>query len=286
MTVDHELRFGPQLVTTATGSLRAALMISPSQRIETVAPLPGEPGAVFARALEQHATLQKKLEYFGVATTVIAARGSDPYEPAVGDTAIVFEDGAAMMRLTPLTRRAEVDRMEAEFAVLDVPLAGRIAAPALLDGNDVLLAGETAFVGVPSISSGPAARGNQLGRDGFRELARAHGYRRIVEVKLAEGVRALRAVAGAAASDTIVVGAGKVDLDAFDGYRTIVLERGEELAAGVLPLGDRHVVAEIRFRTALSSMRRAGIAVEALDLYEFTKLGLTPSMLALALRRE
>ena len=38
--------------------------------------------------------------------------------------------------------------------------------------------------------------------------------------------------------------------------------------------------------TALSIMRRAGITVEAIDLYEFTKLGLTPSMLTLALRRE
>jgi dimethylargininase len=254
-------------------------MIAPSPKIETAAPLIGEPGAVYARALEQHAILRNRLQYFGVETTVVEPCGADPYEPAVGDTAVVFEDGAALMRLTPLARRAEVDRMEAEFPILDIPLAGHIAAPGLLDGTDVLLAGETAFVGVQT------ARGNQLGRDGFRELARGHGYR-VVEVKLADGVRALRAVAGAAASDTIVVGADKVDLDAFEGFRTIVLERGEEQAAGVLPLDDRHVVAEIRFRTALLTMRRAGITVEALDLYEFTKLGLTPSMLALALRRE
>jgi dimethylargininase len=285
MTVHHELRFGPRLVTTATGQLRAALMIAPSPRIETAAPLIGEPGAIYARALEQHAMLRKRLEYFGVDTTVVEPCGADPYEPAVGDTAVVFEDGASLMRLTPLARRAEVDRMEAEFATLDVPLAGHIAAPGLLDGTDVLLAGATAFVGVSSTTSGQAARGNQLGRSGFRELAHAHGYR-VVEVKLAEGVRALRAVAGAVASDTIVVGADKVDLDAFHGFRTIVLERGEEQAAGVLPLGDRHVVAEIRFRTALLTMRRAGITVEALDLYEFTKLGLTPSMLVLVLRRE
>ena len=54
----------------------------------------------------------------------------------------------------------------------------------------------------------------------------------------------------------------------------------------MLALDERHVIAEIRYRTALASMRRAGITVEALDLYEFTKLGITPSMLALALRRE
>ena len=65
-----------------------------------------------------------------------------------------------------------------------------------------------------------------------------------------------------------------------------MLERGEELAAGVLCLGERHVLADIRYRTALARMRRAGITVESIDLYEFTKLGIAPSMLALALKRE
>ena len=168
--------------------------------------------------------------------------------------------------------------MEAQFAKMDVPLAGHIAAPSLLDGNDVILAGQTAFVGV-------GARGNQLGRSGFAQLASAHGYR-VVEVKLAEGVPALRAVAGAVSAETIVIGTGKADLEAFSGFRTIELELGEAQAAGVLVLSDDHVIAEIRFRTALASMRRAGVRVESIDLYEFTKLGLTPSMLTLALRRE
>ena len=161
---------------------------------------------------------------------------------------------------------------------MDVPLAGHIAAPAFLDGNDVLLAGSSAFVGVGS-------RGNQLGRSGFAHLARAHGYR-VVEVKLGDGVPALRAVAGAVAKDTIVLGADKANPEAFDGFRTIRLELGEAQAAGVLPLDDGHVLADLRFRTALSAMERAGVTVEAIDLYEFTKLGLTPSMLTLALRRE
>lgn len=277
MTAHYGVQFGPRLVTTPTGRLQAALLVQPSPEIESAAPLIGEPGAVYARALEQHNVLRTTLEYFGVKTTVVESRGADPYETAAADAAVAFEDGAVLMRLTPLSRRAEVDRMQAEFARLDVPVAGHISAPGLLDGNDILLAGSTAFVGVGS-------RGNQLGRSGFAGLARAYGYR-VVEVKLGDGVRALRAVAGAAASDTIVVGTGKVDHAAFGGFRTIVLEQGEEQAAGVLPLGDRHVIADIRFRTALSAMRRAGITVEALDLYEFTKLGVTPSMLALALRR-
>jgi dimethylargininase len=278
MTASHGVSYGPRLIATPTGPLRRALFVRPSRAIERAVPLIGEPGAVYERAVEQHGVLRKTLEYFGVETTAIEACGTDPYESASGDAAVVFQDGAALMRLTPLSRRAEVDRIEAEFANLDVPIAGHVAAPALLDGNDVLLAGSTAFVGI-----GP--RGNALGRQGFAELARAHGYH-VVEVKLAEGVAALRAVAGAASSDTIVIGADKLDHEAFRGFKTVVLALGEEQAAGVLPIADGHVVAEIRFRTALAAMRRAGITVEALDLYEFTKLGLTPSMLTLALRRE
>ncbi|MGB8907671.1 MAG: hypothetical protein WCC84_02855 [Candidatus Cybelea sp.] len=278
MMARTDVNFGPRLAATATGRLRAAVLVRPSAAIEQAEPLSGEPGAIYARALEQHEVFCKTLEYFGVETTVVESRGIDPYEASAGDAAIAFEDGAALMRLTSLSRRAEVDRMEAQFAKMDVPLAGHIAAPALLDGNDVILAGQTAFIGV-------GVRGNQLGRRGFAQLASAHGYR-VVEVKLAEGVSALRAVAGAVSAETIVIGTGKADLEAFRGFRTIELELGEAQAAGVLVLSDDHVIAEIRFRTALASMRRAGVSVESIDLYEFTKLGLTPSMLTLALRRE
>lgn len=278
MSAHGHIAFGPRLVASPTGLLRAALLVRPSQGIERGVPLIGEPGAIYTRARDQHEVLRKLLKYYGVETVLVDSHGSDPYESAVADAAVAFEDGAALMRLSPLTRRAEVDRLEAEFARIDVPIAGHVAAPALLDGNDVLLAGSTAFIGVGS-------RGNELGRKGFAELARAHGYR-VVEVKLADGVPALRAVAGAAASDTIVIGADKVDPYAFEGFRTIVLARGEEQAAGILPLDDHHVVAEIRFRTAVATMRDAGITVDAIDLYEFTKLGMTPSMMVLALRRE
>lgn len=278
MTAHTSVNFGPRLVATATGRLRAAVLVRPSAAIENAEPLIGEPGAIYSRALEQHDVLCKTLEYFGVETTVVESHGADPYETSAGDAAIAFEDGAALMRLTSLSRRAEVDRMDAQFAKMDVPLAGHIAAPALLDGNDVILAGNTAFVGV-------GARGNQLGRSGFAQLANAHGYR-VVELKLAQGVSALRAVAGAVSAETIVIGTGKVDPAAFGRFRTIEVELGETQAAGVLVLSDGHVIADIRFRTALASMRRAGVSVEAIDLYEFAKLGLTPSMLTLALRRE
>jgi dimethylargininase len=194
------------------------------------------------------------------------------------DAAVAFEDGALVMRPSAMSRRAEADRIEAEFARLDVPLAGHIAPPGLLDGGDIVLAGTTAFVGV-------GARGNAIGRSGFATVAQAHGYR-VVEVKLADGFTSLRSVLGVLTRDTLMFASEAIVAADLSGFKTLPLERGEAMAAGVLNIGEHHVIADVRYRTSLAAMRKAGIVVEGIDLYDFEKIGITPSMLALALRRD
>jgi dimethylargininase len=278
MPVTHPIvDFGPRCIGTPTGTLRAAVVVRPSPRIERARPLNGEPGVVFARAAEQHDVLVRTLRYFGVDVHVMEAYGDDPYRCAAIDSAVVLENGAVLMRPTSMTRRGESERMAAEFAKIDVPLAGRVAAPGLLDGSDVLLVGHTAFIGV-------GKRGNTIGRAGFAQVARAHRYEP-VEVELAPDVTSLRSVASAVAKDTLVIGRGTVDLGGFREFRTIVLERGEEFGAGVICLGEHHVIASVRYRTALMKLRRAGITVEGIDLYDFEKAGIAASLLVLATRR-
>ncbi|MDQ2679414.1 MAG: hypothetical protein M3Y21_00090 [Candidatus Eremiobacteraeota bacterium] len=275
---EQRAHFGPRLVASATGSLRSALLLKPSRAIESAIPLIGEPGAVYVRALEQHAVLVKTLEYFGVKPIVLEPQSDDPFACAIADGAVVFEDGAAITRLSAMGRRSENARVEHQFEQIDIPIAGHIIAPGLLDGSDVLLAGKTAFIGVGTNS-------NSLGRSGFASLARAHGLR-VIEVKLSAETRTLRSVANAVSDDTIVLAPNRVDAAAFAGFKTITLAIGEELGAGVLTLGERRVIANVRYRTALAQMAKAGINVEAIDLYDFGKIGITPSMLVLALKRE
>ena len=278
MATKHAIHFGPRLIGTPTGTLRAAVLVRPASAIERGRRMPGEPAAVYARALEQHEILRKTLEYFGVETIVLEPRGTDPYECAAADAAVAFEDGVMIARPAAMARRAEADRMQAEFALIDAPIAGHIEAPGLLDGSDVLLAGGSAFIGV-----GPA--GNALGRAGFAAVARAHGYK-TVEVTLAPGVRSLRSVASAVSKDTIVVSGGKVDMAGFAGFTVVEFDLGEDVAGGVLCIGERHVIADVRYRTAFRLMRKAGIVVEGIDLYDFEKVGITPSMLVLPLKRD
>jgi dimethylargininase len=270
--------FGPRLAGTPTGKLRVAALLRPTIALEQAKALPGEPGAVFSRALEQHEILRKTLAYFGVETIVLEGTGEDPYESAIGDAALAFEDGVVIMRPSAMSRRAEADRAQSECARRDLPIAGTIAAPGLLDGGDVLLAGRTAFVG-------RGARGNAVGRSGFSAVATAHGFN-VVEVALADDVTSLRSVANAVARDTVVIAPEKVDAAAFAGFRTIELPRGEERAAGVLCIGEHHVIADVRYKSALALLRKAGVVVEGIDLYDFEKVGITPSLLALALKRD
>lgn len=272
-----QVHYGPRLVGHPTGTLRAALLVRPNPQIEALKPLPGEPGAIYKRALDQHGILCEMLKYFGVEVTVIDPIDTAPLAPAAADLAVCFENGAALMRPSGIDRRAEVDALEAHFATIDVPVAGHIAAPGILDGSDVLLAGNAAFIGITK-------RSNALGRQGFAQIARANGYNPI-EIKVRDDVPSLRAVANAVASDTIVVAADRLDEAALSGFKLVRLERGEEFGGGVFALGERRVAANMRFRTSLEQLRKAGIAVESIDLYDFGKVGLTPSNLILALKR-
>ena len=53
----------------------------------------------------------------------------------------------------------------------------------------------------------------------------------------------------------------------------------------MLALGNRHLIANVRFRQTIPLLRRAKFVVDAIDLWEFGKIGATPSLLALALKR-
>jgi dimethylargininase len=278
MTTQRAAHFGPRLVVSPAGTLRAALLVEPGLAMERVKPIQAEPGVVLARAVEQHKVLCDTMRYFGVEVVTLDAQGADAFEVSPVDAAVAFADGAMIARPSAMSRRAEADRMQSEFARIDVPIAGHIVAPGLFDGSDVVMVGTTAFVG-------SGRRGNALGRSGFAAVASAHGYR-VVEVPLENDAPALASTVGVLANDMVAFAPDRIDRALFDGLKIVELERGEELAAGVMCLGERHVISDIRFRTSLRAIRKAGVTVEALDLYEFYKLGITPSMLALALKRD
>jgi dimethylargininase len=287
--VSTSATFTAPFIAHDAGVLGAALLARPSAAIESLAPTQGEPSPIFARALEQHDGLVDALERRGVRTIVLDAEPAAPWGAMATDSAVVLGAGAVLMRPTDSVYRAEVTRVEAALTAAGIPIIGRIESPGLLDGGDVLVGSEAVYVGLPrdrasSVGIARTARGNELGRRQFAAIA-AQSNLPMVEVPLASEVARLRSVAAFVDRNIIVVGTRVVDATPFDGLELIEAPYGEDYGAGVLALGGRRVIANVRFRTLLDALRRARISVDAIDLWELGKIGATPSTLALALKR-
>ncbi len=271
-----------------SAALRAALVFAPRAELPHLAPLHAEPNAIAERALEQFKIFVGRLNAAGV--EVIEADSSlEAFSPFGADGAVVFPAGAFLMRPSDVRARGAIAALEAVLGAAGVPIVGRIDAPGLLDGGDVLFSGSTLYIGVTATRQAEtglphSARGNVLGRDQLAAYARANGIA-VVEVKLAAEVRRLRSVASIIDAKTIVAAAGLVDVSAFSGLDCIDVPRGEDYAAGVLALGNRRILANLRFRETLPRLRKSKAIVDAIDVWEFGKVGATPSSMVLALKR-
>jgi dimethylargininase len=180
--------------------------------------------------------------------------------------------------------------LEAALGRSEIPIVGRIAAPGLLDGGDVILSGDTLFIGVATKRQAEtgidaALHGNALGREQLGAYARGLGLK-VVEVPMAAEVRRLKSVASLIGAETLLFSPGLVDGSAFAALEKIEAPRGEDYGAGVLALGNRRVLANLRFRETTPLLRKAKFTVESIDLWEFGKIGATPSVMALALKRD
>jgi N-dimethylarginine dimethylaminohydrolase len=194
---------------------------------------------------------------------------------------VVLERGAVLMRPSQLERRTEVAAVEAKLGELGIPILGRIEAPGLLDGADILLGEGIAYVGIPQGDGAFAHRSNAIGRAAFAEISGL----RVIEVPVAARAARLSSVATLIDASTVVLGAHDVDHAAFDGLAKIVTPVGEELGAGMLVIDEKRVLATVRFRETPGLLKKAGITVDGLDLWEFGKLGFSPASLVLALSR-
>lgn len=273
-----------------SGALRALFVVPPSAALAAVAPTHGESNAIVERAFEQFELFASRLRAFGVKVIRLETPSPSPLASLAADCAVVFEDGAFLMRPSDLTRRAAVAGVEAALVSAGVPIVGRIEAPGLLDGGDVLLGPEALFLGVATRRQAETgipgfAHGNAFGREQLAAYAATKG-RKTVDVAMAAEVRRLRSVASLVDTETILFAAGLLDGTAFAGLRTIVAPRGEDYGAGVLTLGPRRVLTNLRFRETIPLLRKAKLFVDAIDLWEFGKIGATPSTLALALKRD
>jgi N-dimethylarginine dimethylaminohydrolase len=121
------------------------------------------------RLLTQHEAFAETLSGLGVLVSVLDATEGEVDACFVYDAAFVTGNGVVEFRSAKPARAAEGARLAADLALLGVPVAGRLEAPAVADGGDYCWLRRDLLVG------GRGYRTNQAAHDRMRELLAGEG---------------------------------------------------------------------------------------------------------------
>jgi dimethylargininase len=210
------------------------------------------------QARRQHHEYEQVLRDHQFTVTTLPADSAHPDCPFIEDTAVVIDDLAVITRPGAPSRRGEPAPVAA--ALREHLTIAELAAPATLDGGDVLQIGETIYVG-------RSTRTNDEGIAQLRTIASTTG-RSTVAVDVT-GVLHLKSAVSHLGGDTLLIAPGCVDQAIFDGFRVIEKAPGEEHGASTLRLAERRILMTGRAPATAGRVREAGFDVATLDMSEF-----------------
>ena len=215
--------------------------------------------ALFA---EQHAAYVATLESIGGRVTLLPALEKFPdsvfiEDPAIcsGNTAIVLRPGAASRFGEAAALRPTL--VEIFGDVIDLPGDG------FVDGGDVLLSDEDAFIGL-------SARTDQMGFDALAGVLGDLGYR-TRKVETPPSILHFKTDCGLLDSESIFASRTLAATDCFSGYRVIEAPEGEEAAANLIRVNDVVLVSSGHPKTE-ALLASHGYDVRILDTSEAAKV--------------
>jgi len=211
------------------------------------------------RARAQHAAYEKLLGSLGVSVVRADSAPELPDAVFIEDTAIVLDEIAVLTRPGAVSRREETASVAAVLASYRALRA--MAAPATLDGGDVLRCGRTLYVG-------RSGRTNDAGIAQLGGLAAPFGYE-VVPVAFS-GCLHLKSAVTALADDLLLVNPEWVSPDAFPGQQALCVDEGEPYAANALRAGDA-VVFPAQFPRTRARLVERGLRVAEVECDELAK---------------
>lgn len=210
-----------------------------------------------ALARDQHRAYRDQLAAAGYTIETIPADESCPDCVFIEDTAVIVGELAVISRPGAPEREPEVGPVSAFLR--DRFTTTTIEAPGTLDGGDVMMLGETVYVGASK----------RTNSDGIRQLsaAAARQGRSLVVVPVS-GVLHLKSAVLPVAHETVVVTPGTVDESLFAGLRIVHEPEHERLAFSALPLADGRVLTTASAPDTASLLESIGLVVTPIDVSE------------------
>lgn len=227
----------------------------------------------FGRMLEDHAAYVAALRDAGAEIIELPPLEAFPDALFVEDAALCLPQGAILMRPGAPSRLGEVDHMAPVLAGL-FETVRRIAAPARIEGGDILFTGREVLVG-------RSARTDAAGVAALREIVGPWGWP-LREVETPPGVLHFKTDCSLLDPETVLATARLAETGCFDGYRVLHTPEGEEAAANAIRFNGVVVMAAGFPRTA-DMLERAGYAIREIPNAECAKLDGGMSCLSLRL---
>ena len=230
--------------------------------------------------VSQHEAMVRIMEEAGVRVLRVPELCGHPNSTFTRDVALATAEGTIQLRMGLPARRGEppwiVDALEA----VGEPTAGVIEEPGTVEGGDVVLASDVAFVGLSNRTNEEGVR--QLG-----ELLEPMGY----ALRVAD-VQGRYLHAGGAMSvigpRRVVCCAGVFPDGYFEGFDTVEVPNRDYApsVANVICLRENEVIANAAENMAtIEILESEGVTVNGLDLSEFRKGAGGPTCMILPVER-
>lgn len=211
------------------------------------------------KAGAQHRAYEDCLRSIGLRVISLPPEPGLPDSVFVEDPAIVLDEIAVIARPGAASRRAERDSLAdalAQFRELRY-----IAAPATLEGGDVMRVGKTLYVGASARTNGEGARqlAEIIGRCGYSVISAP-----------VRGCLHLKSGCTYLGDGMVLANREWVDTGALEGLQLVDVSADEPWAANVLT-HERHAVIPDCFPKTAEIVRSLGLEVHPLDISELRK---------------
>lgn len=216
----------------------------------------------FERVAAEHASYVAALRAAGLAVDVLPSLEAFPDSVFVEDPALVFPEGAILLRPGAATRLGEAEEMRpALMRRFDRVL--ELQRDEYADGGDVLVTPDVVFIG---LSARTTCKGAEALAGKLAALGRAA---RIAETPA--GILHFKTASSLLAEDIVLVTRAMADSGFFAGFDTVVVPDGEEEAANALRVNDTVFVGD-RFPRTIELLAARGLSVQSLPVSEIGKL--------------
>lgn len=193
------------------------------------------------------------------------------------DTAVCTPQGYVELRPGIDTRAAEGRWMASILDRANEPCVGRIVPPGTVDGGDVVLFGNLAFIGL-------SGRTNRAGADQLSALLGPMGYE-IREVPLPGHILHLDKVLMPVDPGRLIVCNAVVPESVLEGVAFLPIAYHAGSTANIICLGEGQVIVGDTNAGALAALEGAGLKVREVSVSEFVKGAGGPNCLIMPVAR-